>query len=236
MKRFYSNNITTSHAILEGKEKEHCVRVLRVKEGEEVEIVDGKGSVFVGELMQVNKKEAVVEIRKQTEHELENSNHLTIASCVPKNSSRWEWFLEKATEVGVERFMPLISSRSEKKNIRRERSEHIILSAFKQSGQLFLPKLEDPIAFNDLLDSDTHLRAQKFVAHCGHEDKVHLANRYVKGNDAIILIGPEGDFTLEEISAAKEKGYFPVSLGDSRLRVETAGVVSAGIINWINAI
>lgn len=232
MKRFYSNNIQLPNALLEGKEKEHCIKVLRTQIGEELEIVDGKGNVFLGELKSSNKSTATITISNKLEVTALLPK-VSIAICIPKSPSRWEWFLEKATEIGVHKIIPLIAKRSEKKHIRKDRNEQILLSAFKQSGHLFIPELHEPIAFSKMINNCSEWN-QKFIAHCEEDEKFFLGDKYKKGENAIILIGPEGDFSPEEITLALENGFKPVSLGNSRLRVETAGVVASGIINWKN--
>ena len=228
MKRFYSQNIQTTTALLEGKEKEHCTKVLRTQIGEAIEIVDGNGNLYLGELAIVNKQNAtVVNLVKQDE--IGAKPKVSLAICIPKNPSRWEWFLEKATEIGIDEIYPLIAKRSEKKRIRYERNLQIIVSAFKQSGQLYLPKLKEPILFNKFMEQ-ARITNQNFIAHCEPEDKTQLSEKYKKGEKALILIGPEGDFSKEEITLALSKGFEPISLGNSRLRVETAGIVATGIV------
>lgn len=234
MKRFYSAHISDDIALLEGKEKAHCTKVLRTQIGEQVEIVDGKGKLFIGQLMAFDKHEATVQIVEQVNVQ-QQPNLISIACCIPKNASRWEWFLEKATEIGICEIIPLVAKRSEKKVIKRDRQEQIILSAAKQSGQLYFPVLKDVQTLSALLTSDT-IASDKFIAHCEKNKKVFFGDAYQKGKEALILIGPEGDFTTDEISAALSNNFQPVSLGESRLRVETAAVVAAGIANWKNVL
>ena len=233
MKRFFSSSINFPTAILEGKEKEHCIKVLRTQLGEQVEIVDGQGSLFVGELGESDKHTAIIrhlsKVNQYTDCPL-----ITIACCIPKNASRWEFFLEKATEIGVKKIIPLIAKRSEKSNIRHDRNEQILISALKQSGHLYLPELEAPQKLNDFIKSVKDPTVVKFIAHCDEQHKEFLGHQYKKGEEALILIGPEGDFTPEEIKLALSHHFKPVSLGASRLRVETAGIVAAGMINWVN--
>ena len=150
MKRFYSSNISQTLAILEGKEKDHCIKVLRTQLNEKVEIVDGKGNLFIGELLNAGKLTADISITNKVK-EADEKPLLTIACCIPKNASRWETFLEKSTEIGVKRIIPLIAKRSEKSNVRKERNEQILVSAFKQSGHLFLPELQEPKKFKEVL-------------------------------------------------------------------------------------
>jgi 16S rRNA (uracil1498-N3)-methyltransferase len=233
VKRFFSSIIQANQAILQGSEKEHCVKVLRTQIGETIEVVDGKGSLFIGKLIASDKVSATIQIDEKIDN-LTQLPLVSIAICIPKNPSRWEWFLEKATEIGVHQIIPIITKRSEKGNIRKERSEQIILSAFKQAGHIFLPILKEPMPLQKLLLSSENENKLKFIAHCVEEQKHFLADKYKKGENALILIGPEGDFSSEEINLAIKNGFWPVTLGNSRLRVETAGVVAVGIINWMN--
>jgi 16S rRNA (uracil1498-N3)-methyltransferase len=233
MKRFYSASVQNNIALLEGSEKEHCIKVLRTQIGETVEVVDGKGNVFEGQLSSSEKLTATLTIIKKLAIQA-ILPAISVGICIPKNPSRWEWFLEKSTEIGVNKIMPIISKRSEKPTIRKDRNEQIILAAFKQAGQLYLPQLAQPIAFEKFIQTSEFNFAKKFIAHCEENERTFLADKYKKGEEAIVLIGPEGDFTSEEIKLAVQKGFEPISLGNSRLRVETAGVVAVGMINWLN--
>ena len=156
---------------------------------------------------------------------------LHVAIAPTKSISRFEWFLEKATEIGIDEITPLLSEHSERKVVKFERSEKILISAMKQSQKAFLPKLNELTSFNEFIQKNSE--KQKFIAHCNDGEKNHLKNAIQKGNNMVILIGPEGDFSLEEVLEAKEKGFEEISLGDERLRTETAGIVACHTVNLI---
>jgi 16S rRNA (uracil1498-N3)-methyltransferase len=173
-----------------------------------------------------------IEINSILKEEKENTNKLSIAICPTKNPARLEWFLEKATEIGIVNIYPVLSDRTEKQSIKQERLQNIIVSAAKQSGQLFFPTLH-PIQHMKTLFATTLQYNQYFIAHCDGE-KQYLKDIYKKNESAMLLIGPEGDFTKDEIMAAINKNYTPVSLGNSILRVETAGLVACTIVQMLN--
>jgi 16S rRNA (uracil1498-N3)-methyltransferase len=230
LKRFYSDNIREGRAILEGTERHHCVKVLRTVLGEEVEIVDGKGGLATGRLISGDKRSAIIELTGQVVIQPEIPMP-TIAMAIPRHPSRWEYFLEKSTEIGVGEIIPLVCARSDKSRIREERSRQIVLSAFKQSRRHYLPRLADPVEFSKILES---AYPERYIAHCGDTAADFLGDCHKKGKKAIVLIGPEGDFTAEEISLAEEAGFGSVSLGDTRLRVETAGLAACTILRCID--
>ena len=234
MKRFYSNNIQSNFIYLENEEAQHCTKVLRCKENDVVEILNGSGILYEGIISSIQKHEVQITIEKILKEEKENPNKLSIAICPTKNPARIEWFLEKATEIGIVNIYPIISDRTEKQTIKQERLQQIINSAAKQSGQLFFPTLHPVQKLNAFYNS-TNQFDNCYIAHCEDEDKKqHLKDVYKKNESALLLIGPEGDFTKEEVKTAVNKNYIPVSLGNSILRVETAGVVACSIIRMLN--
>lgn len=238
MKRFYSNNIQSNFIYLEHEEAQHCIKVLRCKEDEVVEILNGNGILYEGVITSIQKQEVQVTIRKILKEEKENHNKLSIAICPTKNPSRFEWFLEKATEIGIANIYPIVSDRTEKQTIKQERLQQIIISAAKQSGQLFFPKLH-PIKSLKESFSSRFLSGQigefsnYYIANC-EDEKKHLKDVYPKNESALLLIGPEGDFTKTEVEMAVNKNYTPVSLGNSILRVETAGVAACVMVQMLN--
>lgn len=234
MKRFYSNNIQNNFIYLNNEEAQHCTKVLRGKVGDKVEVLNGNGTLYNGVLSNIQKHEVQIEITNIIKDVKENSNKLSIAICPTKNPARIEWFLEKATEIGIVNIFPITSDRTEKESIKHERFQQIIISAAKQSGQLFFPTLHPIQPLKLLLDSNMQFN-QFFIAHCEEDGKKnHLKNAYKKNESALLLIGPEGDFSNKEITTAINKNYLPVSLGNSILRVETAGVVACTIIQMLN--
>ncbi|MDQ0109986.1 16S rRNA (uracil1498-N3)-methyltransferase [Chitinophaga terrae (ex Kim and Jung 2007)] len=208
----------------------YCIQVLRHENGDEVLLADGKGHKFSTVITDDNRKRCTVKI-SGVETLTPPAAALTIAIAFTKNASRIEWFLEKATEIGIQRIIPLISHRSEKEKIKADRLNSILVSAMLQSQQFYLPVLESPQAFARLVKADTS--EQRFIAHCLPAQKQALGEIMEAGKDTIILIGPEGDFTPEEVQQALQAGYKPITLGDTRLRTETAGLVAVVLANAV---
>ena len=231
MNLFYTPKINSEIYILDQDESRHCIKVLRLKIGDEIFLTDGKGNLFKCELIEDNPKKCtvrVVDIQKEYEKR-EVKIHLAVAPT--KNISRFEWFLEKATEIGVDEITPIISEHSERKIIKPERLNKVITAALKQSLKAYHPVLNEMKKFKEFIDID--FAGEKYIGFC--EDNPELLKKiYPKGKDALILIGPEGDFSKKEIQIAKQKGFIPISLGDSRLRTETAAVVACHSINFMN--
>lgn len=207
----------------------HIVQVLRMKAGELLHLTDGNGHLLIAEITEAHKKNCIVRITKKS-YEEPAVKAITIAISPLKNAGRYEWFLEKATEIGVTEIVPLICSRTEKQKIRSDRMRSILISAMLQSRQTWLPKLSDPVLFSDFISGEIFINInQKFIAHCVDEKKEILRGA---AKDAVILIGPEGDFTQDEINDAIAAGCTPVTLGNTRLRTETAGMVSAALFQF----
>jgi 16S rRNA (uracil1498-N3)-methyltransferase len=204
----------------------HMISVLRMQQGEEVLLTDGKGRKATAQITDDNRKRCVVEIRS-VEQEEKRQPGVTIAISIIKNASRFEWFLEKATEIGVTEIIPLLCERTEKEKFRYDRMNGILVSAMLQSQQAWLPVLHEPTAFEQVVEQAA--TPQKFIAHCLPEQKQQLSS--VAGQQpSLILIGPEGDFTPGEIALALENNFTPVALGNTRLRTETAGIVAATLL------
>jgi len=228
MNLFYTTNIEGEYAYLSPEEARHVVQVLRKREGEMLNFTDGKGGMYEGEIHEVGKKKCVLKIKKQEQEVGKRDFRLHIAIAPTKNINRYEWFLEKATEMGIEEITPIFCAHSERTKVRIDRLDKVLMSAMKQSLQAYLPKLNEPIKLAQFL-KDQH-DAQKFIAHCEEDfDKNQLVDRLEKGKDILLLIGPEGDFSLKEIAAAKEAGFVPVALGNTRLRTETAGLFGVAV-------
>ncbi len=230
---FYCPNILES-PVLPEEESYHCVKVLRTQEGEMVTVTDGKGSFYHCELVEAHPKQCIVAIRHQTEATVNRSFTLHVAFAPTKQMDRNEWFLEKGTEIGIDRFTPLLCRYSERKEIKVGRLQKIVVSAMKQSMQAHLPEVETMVPFEALVNRP--FQGRKFIAHCHDLPKEGLAQTYRKGENALILIGPEGDFSEEEVVQAIEQGFEPVSIGETRLRSETAALVSMHTIHVINNI
>ena len=202
-----------------------------MKEGEKIKLTDGKGNSADAIIASAHKRHTMVTVTSSGVDEKESSS-LTIAISLIKNASRFEWFLEKATEFGVSEIIPLICDRTERQKVRMDRMEGILKSAMLQSMQTWLPELHEPLMFNDVVAKCMH--QQKMIAHCAVDAKVDFSSLYNSSlRSHIILIGPEGDFTEEEILFAKSQSFIPVSLGSTRLRTETAGVFAAA---WANGV
>ncbi len=209
----------------------HIVRVLRMQVGDEFILTDGKGVKATARIKTTSKKSCMVEIVEREEVKDKNRK-ITLAISFTKNSARMEWLLEKITEVGVTEIIPLISKRSERSKIKHERFNKILISAMLQSQQYYLPKLHEPTIFEEVLNIEAE---NKLIAHCEHDLTKAQLNNSTNHNSTIILIGPEGDFTTEEIEQASQQNFKSVSLGNNRLRTETAGLVAVTLLQHAKA-
>ena len=211
---------------------QHVVKVLRKKENEELYVFDGKGKLYEASISGIDKKEVIVRLNKISAIDEPGKPKLHIAIAPPKNIERFEWFVEKATELGIDEITPIICQHSERREMRADRIEKILVSACKQSLRLTLPKLNPVIKFENLLKlaGDVNL---KFIAYC-MDEAIHLKDACHHGFDALVIIGPEGDFSREEIIQAQQNDFTVVSLGKSRLRLETAALFATSIFNLAN--
>ncbi len=235
MQLFYNPEISeeTQELTFNKEESRHIVRVLRKKEGDILHITNGNGFLFSVEIVFANDKKCVSKVIDSQEIKNNRDYYLHVAIAPTKNIDRFEWFLEKATEIGIDEITPLLCKNSERKIIKHERLSKIVLSAMKQSLQYKLPKLNELTNFNDFINSD--LEGQLFVAHCEDDiQKIGLKQLVKLQFKYTILIGPEGDFSNEEIEKSKEAGFAPISLGHTRLRTETAGVTSVQNISFLH--
>ena len=226
---FFIENILPENNFITLSEEtsKHIIQVLRMNVSEKILLTDGKGNIITAEIVDDNKKKCVVNI-KETSNKEQGSRKISIAISLIKNANRFEWFLEKATEIGVAEIIPMICERTEKQHFRFERMKNILVSAMLQSQQSWLPLMKEPISFNDIIYHSNH--SQKFMAHCLDDEKKSLKDVINNSNSQIILIGPEGDFTNTEIEMAVQNNFVPVTLGETRLRTETAGIVAATIL------
>jgi 16S rRNA (uracil1498-N3)-methyltransferase len=232
MNIFYFSDMTGNSIALNEEESKHCIKVLRLQKGDNVLLMNGKGSIFEAVIIIPDSKSCKLEILSEKGGLNSRSYQLTIAIAPTKNIDRFEWFIEKSTEIGIDRIVPIICKHSERKDIKLDRLSKIIISAMKQSGQLFLPELAKPISFKELINQP--FSGDKMIAHCDSGDKKSLKSSICPGNDVLVLIGPEGDFDRDEIEQAIEKGFIPVSMGGSRLRTETAGIVACHTVCLVN--
>lgn len=225
---FYTPDIQT-RAELPEEEAQHCVRVLRLNIGDQITLTDGKGNFYRAEISAATNKRCMVNILETIYQEPLWNGHLHIAMAPTKNMDRTEWFAEKATEIGFDELTFLNCRFSERKVIKTERISKILVSAIKQSLKARLPQLNEMTDFNKFITQP--FKGQKFIAHCYEGEKPLLKDVLTKGEDALVLIGPEGDFSEEEVKKAIEKGFVPISLGKSRLRTETAALVACHTMN-----
>lgn len=229
---FYTPDIQTKKELPE-EEAQHCIRVLRLTAGDEITLTDGKGNFYRAEISAATNKRCLVNITEVIYQQPLWPCHLHIALAPTKNMDRNEWFAEKATEIGFDELTFLNCRFSERKVIKTERIEKILVSAIKQSLKARLPLLNGMTDFDKFIEQD--FRGQKFIAHCYEGEKPHLKDVLKKGENALVLIGPEGDFSEEEVKKAIDKGFIPISLGKSRLRTETAALVACHTMNLINS-
>lgn len=227
---FYEENLSNqSTFILSEDTSRHIIQVLRMQKGERLRMTNGKGHLLTSQIINENKKATEVKVLAAEIYE-PPTKKITIAISLVKNNSRFEWFLEKVTEIGVSEIIPMLCDRTEKQHFRIDRLRNILISAMLQSQQSWLPLLHPITAFNEV--ARTRNNAQKFIAHCNDDKKKSLINEIDNSkNSTIILIGPEGDFTKKEIDIAHENNFISVSVGATRLRTETAGIVAAVILN-----
>jgi len=230
---FYSPDATPDLNVLGEQESWHCTRVLRLTEGDTIHLTDGRGNLYECNLLKAEPKQCLVKVVSTQKGYLKRKNHLHIGIAPTKSLDRFEWFLEKATEIGIDEITPVFCAHSERIRLKTERLQKILIAAMKQSLKAYLPKLNEPSDLKKLFSRD--FSGQKFIGYCETGEEEALQKVYQKGEDALILIGPEGDFSPDEIIVSKKEGFIPISLGKSRLRTETAGVVACHTILLMNA-
>ena len=228
---FYAPDIASEHVLPED-ESVHCVRVLRLKEGDSITITDGKGFLYNATLENIHLKHCRVNIMEQLPQNPLWNYSIHIAVAPAKNIDRMEWFVEKATEIGINYITFLRCHHSERREIKLQRLNKIAVSAMKQSQKTLLPQINEMIDFNKFISQK--LDGQKMIAHCADDNKQLITELYKPNNNALILIGPEGDFSNEEINTAISAGFVPVTLGKSRLRTETAALAACNTIHVLN--
>jgi 16S rRNA (uracil1498-N3)-methyltransferase len=233
MQLFYNSDIKQGDItfFFDKEESKHIVKVLRKKESDKIFITNGLGYLFESEIILASEKKCEVKITKETFQEPDKFyTHIAVAPT--KMNDRLEWFLEKATEIGIHEITPIICVHSERKVYKIDRAEKIIQAAMKQSLHYYIPKINEPISFAQFVKSN--IDGQKFIAHCEETDKKSFKNEVKKDEKVTILIGPEGDFSTKEINLAISNEFIPVTLGNTRLRTETAALVACHTIALIN--
>ena len=234
MNLFYAPNIEGKYYTLNKEESKHIIKVLRKTEGEIIHFTNGNGLFFETQIISAIPSSCEVEILKSYEGNDKRNYKLHIAIAPTKNNDRTEWFLEKSTEIGIDEITPIICEQSERKVVKHDRFEKVITAAVKQSLKSFHTQLNEQQKLKDFLTID--FKGQKFIAYIDEDVTLELPYIYKKGEDVLILIGPEGDFRPEEVELAKQKGFIPISLGNFRLRTETAAVVACNTISILNSI
>ncbi|HCN83177.1 MAG TPA: 16S rRNA (uracil(1498)-N(3))-methyltransferase [Sphingobacteriaceae bacterium] len=233
MHLFYTPDLNhQTEYTLSTEESKHCIKVLRLGADDIVYLIDGRGNFCTGKIINPNPRATLIKIIEQQAEFGKRNHYLHIAIAPTKNIERLEWFMEKATEIGIDEITPLICDRSERKEVKTERLNKVIVSAVKQSVKAYHPKLNEAEKFKTFISRKRS--GQKFIAHCMDGEKSALKDRMDLRSEYIILIGPEGDFSPEELKMALTEGFFPVSLGVSRLRTETAALEACFEINFLN--
>ncbi|MCR9183225.1 MAG: 16S rRNA (uracil(1498)-N(3))-methyltransferase [Flavobacteriaceae bacterium] len=235
MQLFYhpEANEVNQELVFDREESKHIIKVLRKQVGDILNITNGLGFFYISEISVANHNKCIVKITEETPQQpLPYQLHLAVAPT--KLNDRYEWFLEKATEIGITEITPVYCKHSERTKIKQERYEKILQSAMKQSLKAFLPKLNNAISFKEFIQLNAENPAKKYIAHCAEGEKISLKNVLQAGEDVLILIGPEGDFALSEIELALENNFSAVSLGESRLRTETAAIVACHSAAFVN--
>ena len=233
MIQFYAKDLELNPILPEG-ESSHCCRVLRMKEGDIINVTDGKGNRFICEIIKANPLKTEVSIKEKLDVKQERSYKITLAVAPTKNSDRMEWMVEKAVEIGVDKIVLLCCQRSERRVQKTERLQKVMISAMKQSLSSMLPELIELTSLQKFVTS-TDPFSQKFFGYCSTEfPRKEFVKELKPGGETIVMIGPEGDFTDEEVKLSVENGFLPVSFGNKRLRTETAGVFAISAVNVIN--
>jgi 16S rRNA (uracil1498-N3)-methyltransferase len=233
MHLFYVPDISETTVLLPEDEAKHCSGVLRLGEGQSITLTDGKGFFYEATIQSVTRNQVKVNVIDKKEEPRDRTYKLHMGIAPTKNIGRFEWYLEKVTEIGIDEITPLIAHNSERKDVRTDRLEKIIISAMKQSLKASKPKLNPAISLNEFL-GNSHSGSQLFIAHCASGNRMLLKDAYESDRDTVILIGPEGDFTPQEVDRAIGSGFKVISLGNSRLRTETAGIVACHSLYMLN--
>lgn len=234
MQVFYTPDIANDTYTLNEEESKHCSRVLRLEVGDVVHLIDGVGGLYEAELTNINKKNVQLKVVNKQSDFGKRNHYLHIAIAPTKNIDRLEWFLEKATEIGIDEITPIICDRSERKIVKEDRLEKVVTAAVKQSLTAYHPKVNQAVTFAQFLAKQSD--GNKLIAHCMDGDKSYIDQLIKPTETCLLLIGPEGDFSPAEIEIALQNGYKPVTLGNTRLRTETAALAGCFEVNFLNRI
>ena len=233
MHLFYVPNISGDTCTLDAEESHHCIKVLRLTAGEHVKLTDGVGGSYKAEIENASAKACVLRIL-ESHQETAPTWQLHVVIAPTKNIARIEWLVEKLTEIGMTSFIPVNAHYSERKVLKNERLHKIVIEAMKQSNRNYLPQLHELSSFDEMLAQTKDFKGQKFILHCIEKEKSTFNQVYKKGENALVLIGPEGDFHNNEVEMAISHGFIPITLGDHRLRTETAALVAACALHTLN--
>jgi 16S rRNA (uracil1498-N3)-methyltransferase len=229
---FYTPDLSSQLYTLNEEESKHCSKVLRLNIGDVVHLINGRGGLFEAEIVGMNKKHVELKVISEQSEFGKRNHHLHIAIAPTKNIDRLEWFLEKATEIGIDEITPIICDRSERKVVKDERLEKVVTSAVKQSLTAYHPKVNSALTFSAFIKNTE--AAHKFIAHCLPGEKPYISAAAKAHDSYLILIGPEGDFSPSEVDIALQNGYKAVTLGNTRLRTETAALAACFEVNYFN--
>lgn len=232
MRLFYTDRIDYGIVTLNEEESRHCVKVMRLRPGDAIDVTDGQGTLYRCRLIDANARECTAAVEDSIHAPNRAPFKLHIAVAPTKNPARMEWLVEKAVEIGVDEITPIVCEHSERSVMKTERLGKVAVSAMKQSLHTHLPVINEPVALTDL--TEKAFAGQRFVAHCDGDYRTPLREAYTPGQDATVLIGPEGGFSDNEIKKALSAGYVPVTMGESRLRTETAALAAVALINLLN--
>ncbi len=232
MQLFYTLDLESDLCTLNEEESKHCIRVLRMSNGSTIHVTNGKGTLCQCTIIDDNPKHCTARIVERHDNFEQHNFYLHIALAPTKNNARIEWFLEKAVEMGIDEITPIVCDHSERCILKRERLEKIAISAMKQSLKAYLPVINDPTPVCKVIGNA--FSGQRFIAYCDGDRRTPLHDAYRAGNNALILIGPEGDFSNNEIQQALQSGFAPVTLGNYRLRTETAALAATAFFNLVN--
>lgn len=233
---FYAPDIIGSTYVLPETESRHALKVMRLRIGDEIHITDGMGNMYTTRIVNNDMKACMVEVVNVERNYQPLSYQLHIAVAPTKNTDRLEWFVEKAVEIGISGISAIVCDNSERVSVKAERLQRVMVAAMKQSLRAYMPQLEVNVPFKDLLQSYKTMNMPKLIAYCGESPvpKVPLKHAVQPGEPALVLIGPEGDFSENEFRMALEQGFTPVTLGDMRLRTETAALYACATLGVIN--
>jgi 16S rRNA (uracil1498-N3)-methyltransferase len=232
---FYCPNISGNHTLLSPEESSHCIRVLRLGKGDRIRLIDGMGSLYEAIIEIPDSRQCQVEITGLVSRQSGRDYYLHVAIAPTKNMDRFEWFVEKSTEIGIDIITPILCHRSERRVLKTDRLQKLIISTMKQAMIPYMPVLNELTDFGNFIDNMAGSPYNRFIAHCDDIDRKKLKDALVPKTHALILVGPEGDFTPGEIDLAITHGFIPVTLGKNRLRTETAGLVACHTVHLINA-